>query len=94
MTARDPGASDVLTHGAHDSPRATALRASMPAASITTGFEVFVQEVIAASTTDPCASDAEAPPCAGVGDRPADAVPGDAAVIANPSSAIGRGNLR
>jgi hypothetical protein len=34
-------------------PRATAFRARSPAASITDGFEVLVQEVMAAMTTSP-----------------------------------------
>ena len=53
MTTREPGASEVLTHGLLVSPRATAARASSPAATITEGFEVFVQLVIAAITTAP-----------------------------------------
>ena len=53
MTTFEPGASDVFTHGLLVSPRATALRASSPAASMTDGFEVFVQLVIAAITTWP-----------------------------------------
>ncbi len=53
MTAFDPGASDVLTPGPTRSPRATAFRASSPAPTITVGLEVFVQEVIAAITTEP-----------------------------------------
>ena len=56
MTTFEPGASDVLTHGLLVSPRATALRASSPAASMTDGFEVFVQLVIAAITTWPLSS--------------------------------------
>jgi len=51
VTTFDPGASDVLTQGFVVRPRATALRASRPAASITDGLEVFVQLVIAAITT-------------------------------------------
>jgi hypothetical protein len=35
------------------SPFSTAFRASNPAASITLGFDVFVQLVIAAITTEP-----------------------------------------
>src|SRR3954463_12068831 len=53
MTTRDPGASDVLTHGLVVRPLSTALRASSPAASITDGFDVFVQLVMAATTTWP-----------------------------------------
>src|SRR5918993_5949223 len=53
MTTLDPGASEVLTHGLEVRPRSTALRASSPAASITDGLEVLVQEVMAAMTTWP-----------------------------------------
>ena len=53
MTALEPGASDVLTVGATVRPRATAFRASSPAPTITVGFEVFVQDVMAAMTTEP-----------------------------------------
>src|SRR5437870_10891311 len=52
----EPGASDVLTQAGTWSPRSTAFFASNPAAIITDGFEVFVQLVIAAMTTDPPAS--------------------------------------
>ncbi len=51
MTTFEPGASDVLTHGAERRPLATALRARMPAPIITDGLDVFVQLVIAAITT-------------------------------------------
>ena len=51
MTTFEPGASEVFTHGLDRSPRATALRASMPAPTITDGLEVLVQLVIAAITT-------------------------------------------
>ena len=56
MTTFEPGASEVLTHGFACRPRATALRASSPAPTITDGFEVFVQLVIAAITTWPWSS--------------------------------------
>ena len=56
MTARDPGASEVFTHGFVSRPRATALRASSPAATMTVGLLVFVHEVIAAITTEPVRS--------------------------------------
>jgi len=46
-----PGASEVLTQGFTLRPRFTALRATSPAASITLGFEVLVQLVMAAITT-------------------------------------------
>ena len=57
MTTREPGASDVFTHGLDCvSPLAIAFFASRPAPSITAGFEVLVHEVIAAMTTAPCPS--------------------------------------
>src|SRR5262245_10968198 len=49
-----PGASEVLTHGFGFKPFAAAFLASSPAATITFGFDVLVQEVIAAITTSPC----------------------------------------
>src|SRR3954463_14935575 len=48
-----PGASDVLTQGFAFRPLAAALRASRPAPINTLGFDVLVQEVIAAITTSP-----------------------------------------
>ena len=53
MTAREPGASEVLTQAGVRRPRATAFRASSPAATITLGLLVLVQEVMAAITTEP-----------------------------------------
>src|ERR687889_400744 len=53
MTTADPGASVVFTHGLLVSPRSTALLASSAAPIITCGFEVLVQDVIAAITTWP-----------------------------------------
>ena len=53
MTTLDPGAIDVLTHGATDRPFSTAFFASIAAAIITEGFEVLVHEVIDAMTTAP-----------------------------------------
>src|SRR5262245_65775270 len=53
VTTREPGASEVLTHGLVSRPASTARFASSPAAIITVGFEVFVQLVIAAITTEP-----------------------------------------
>ena len=50
-----PGASEVLTVGPTRRPRATAFRARRPAPTMTVGFDVFVQEVIAAIATDPVA---------------------------------------
>ena len=52
-TTCEPGASEVFTHGLTVSPLATALRASSPAPTITVGFDVLVQDVIAAITTSP-----------------------------------------
>ncbi len=56
MTTCEPGASEVLTQGFAVSPRAAALRAIRPAPSMTLGFEVLVQLVIAAITTSPSPS--------------------------------------
>ena len=56
MTTREPGASEVLTQGLALSPRSTAARASRPAATMTWGFDVFVQLVMAAITTSPSRS--------------------------------------
>ena len=56
MTTFEPGARLVLTHGLVARPRSTAFLASRPAATITEGFEVLVQLVIAAMTTEPSRS--------------------------------------
>src|SRR5689334_14887390 len=53
VTARDPGASEVLTQGCDFRPSARALRASRPAPISTDGLEVLVHEVMAAMTTAP-----------------------------------------
>src|SRR3954447_12642736 len=53
MTTLDPGASVVFTQGLLTKPRSTAFFASSAAPIITCGFEVLVQEVIAAITTWP-----------------------------------------
>src|ERR1700690_918120 len=53
MTTLEPGASEVFTHGLTPRPRATARWARGPAATMTEGFDVFVQLVIAAMTTSP-----------------------------------------
>src|ERR1700758_1355292 len=53
MTTLDPGASEVLTQGLRFRPRSTAFLASRAAPTMTDGFDVFVQEVIAAMTTEP-----------------------------------------
>src|ERR1035441_10002465 len=62
MTTREPGASEVFTHGLGASPRSAAFFASSAAPIITSGLEVLVQEVIAAITTAPCSSSASCPP--------------------------------
>src|SRR5688500_16665196 len=61
VTTFDPGASEVLTHGFWARPRSTAFFASRPAPSITDGFDVFVQLVIAAITTEPWSSSNSVP---------------------------------
>ena len=76
MTTCEPGASEVLTHGFERRPRATAARASRPAAISTDGFDVLVQLVIAAITTAPWPSSKL--PCAVVTGRVAARVPGAA----------------
>ena len=53
MTAFEPGASEVFTHGLRVSPRWFALRASRPAAIMLRGLLVLVQLVIAAMITAP-----------------------------------------
>ena len=53
MTTLEPGARLVLTHGLLVSPFSTAFFASRPAPIITLGFDVFVQLVMAAITTEP-----------------------------------------
>src|SRR4029450_13397380 len=69
MTTLDPGASEVLTHGLEARPRSTALRASSPAASITDGVEVLVQEVMAAMTTCPWSRSKPVPSSSRTGTR-------------------------
>src|SRR6059036_3303068 len=56
VTAFDPGARLVLTHGFDCKPRSTAFLATRPAATITDGLDVFVQLVMAAMTTEPWSS--------------------------------------
>src|SRR4249920_162369 len=52
-TTCEPGASEVLTQGLAVRPFAAAFRARRPAPIITLGFDVLVQDVIAAITTSP-----------------------------------------
>ncbi len=54
MTTFDPGARLVFTHGLRVRPNSTAFFATRPAPIMTLGFEVLVQLVIAAITTEPC----------------------------------------
>ncbi len=61
MTTFEPGARLVFTHGRRVSPRSTAFFASSPAPSMTDGFEVLVQLVIAAITTAPWSSSNSVP---------------------------------
>src|SRR2546430_7486088 len=56
VTPFGPGARLVFTHGCDWRPRSTAFLATSPAAIMTDGFEVLVQLVIAAMTTEPCRS--------------------------------------
>src|SRR6478736_4666014 len=56
MTTLDPGAREVLTHGAEARPLSTAFLASSAAASMTEGLEVLVQLVIEAIATMPWSS--------------------------------------
>src|SRR5207249_10525055 len=60
-TTFEPGARLVLTHGGERRPRSTARFAARAAATITEGFDVLVQLVIAAITTEPCRSLCSAP---------------------------------
>jgi hypothetical protein len=53
--------SEDLTQGLRSRPRSTAFFASRAAPSITCGFEVFVQLVIAAITTEPSCSSISSP---------------------------------
>ncbi|SPT39944.1 Uncharacterised protein [Achromobacter denitrificans] len=53
MTTRDPGASDVLMCLGTFKPASTAFLANRPAASSTFGFDVLVQDVMAAIRMSP-----------------------------------------
>ena len=85
-----------MTHGLRARPRSTAFFASRPAATITGGFDVFVQVVIAAITTAPWSSRCVSPssststPVSACSCRPTGDVTGggDASVISG-SSATG-----
>src|ERR1051325_2984908 len=70
MTTFEPGARLVFTQGFEVSPRSTAFFASRPAATITEGFEVLVQLVIAAITTHPFSTFASCLACTATVARP------------------------
>jgi hypothetical protein len=53
VTAREPGPREVFTWEGVFRPLAAAFLASRPAAIMTPGLEVLVQEVMAAMTTSP-----------------------------------------
>lgn len=53
----DPGDKEVLMYGATCRPSRTAFLAKIPAPNITDGFDVFVDEAMAAMTTEPCFSE-------------------------------------
>src|SRR4051794_5989062 len=79
MTTLEPGASEVFTHGLRCSPRSTAFFATRPAPTMTNGFDVLVQEVIAATTTAPWSTSNSSPSRvtrAGFDARPAPCGPG------------------
>ena len=75
MTTREPGASEHFTFGFTFSPFSTAFFATRPAATITEGFEVLVQEVMAAITTEPCWSERPVAPTGAEAARSAAALP-------------------
>ncbi len=61
VTAFEPGARLVFTQGLRVRPFSTAFLARRPAAMRTLGFDVFVQLVMAAMTTEPCVRSAILP---------------------------------
>ena len=61
MTTLEPGASVVLTQGLRARPLSTAFLASSAAPTMTEGLDVFVQEVIAAMTTEPWSTSVSVP---------------------------------
>ena len=50
----EPGDNEVLMYGATVRPNLTAFLARIPAPNITLGLEVFVHDVTAEITTEPC----------------------------------------
>ena len=82
VTTIEPGARLVFTHGRCLRPDSTAFRARRPAPTMTDGFEVFVQLVIAAMTTEPSWSENScASPCSFVSRT---ATPAGASATATP----------
>src|SRR6266566_7443731 len=61
MTTLDPGARVVFTHGLRSRPASTAFFASSAAPTMTDGFDVLVQEVMAAITTEPWSTEVFVP---------------------------------
>src|SRR6202050_940644 len=61
MTTLEPGASEVFTQGLRLRPLSTAFLASSAAPTMTEGLEVFVQEVMAALTTEPWSTEVRVP---------------------------------
>src|SRR5215813_15076452 len=61
MTTLEPGARVVFTQGLRARPASTAFLASRAALTMTEGFDVFVQDVMAAMTTDPWSTDVRVP---------------------------------
>src|SRR3954471_24530181 len=61
MTTLEPGARVVLTQGLRVRPRSTAFLASSAAPIMTCGFDVLVQDVMAAITTAPWSSSYSTP---------------------------------
>ena len=97
MTTREPGARLDFTQGLRSRPRSTAFFARRPAATITCGFDVFVQDVIAAITTQPWPSSNSRSPSetrarAGSGSATATAGAGGAASSSWPGSTYAGGS--
>src|SRR4029078_8558750 len=88
----EPARGGVFTQGRRVGPASTAFFASRPAPSITDGFEVFVQLVIAAITTAPwpssnsCPSSVLTTACAG--SASATAVAGPGCGFGSPSASV------
>src|SRR5258708_27914487 len=90
MTTLEPGASVVFTHGLRSSPASTAFLATSAAPTMTEGLEVFVQEVMAAITTEPWSTEVFVPSSSvtitGADGRPAAAAGSSAGARGRPGS--------